>query len=183
MLALTREAALDALLSAPRTSSLDRGAIPPVERCRSWLEDVEQRFRQLRHPIASFVVSQIDLLDAVRDRYQPEGIVASGRGARERAVAAVIVDRTVDNLGAIVETADRTLQEMRDRMARLLAVESMEHPIEVSGTAPSSDEVWPRLGQSETTANMRAYLSVRLTASDRRYLLDELLANLADSAG
>lgn len=98
-----------------------------------------------------------------------------------RASAALALGRVEEALRSEVAAADARLAEGRERIAQLLAVATAAAPIPLPPTEPHNawlGRVWRGLDVNGATHGMYAYLNAAFTASDRLYMLDEVVANL-----
>lgn len=148
-----------------------------------WLDNTGEALKRLRHPLAGMVAAKSALVTAASQGYRPDGVAEqTSRRNAVRVTCALIVDEITAELASIVSDTDKFFTEMADRMAQLLAVATPEAPIPLPPTEPRSawlDKVWLTLGQNSATGSMHAYLGARLSRTDRHYLLDDLIGNMA----
>jgi len=183
MLAVTRETVLQLLDEVPRLADLYRDRDPAFrERVLDWLLRVEGKLSRLRNPLASLAAAQRTTILAVSDGLREPQIDASASVRKAtRATVSLTLRRTEEALRDLIEATDRKLEEGREKMTQLLAVTTTTQPIPLPPTKPRQawlERVWRSLETSNGTQGMYAYLNAALRASDRLYLLDEILDNL-----
>jgi hypothetical protein len=187
MLALTRTRLLDVLSQVPTLvdAYADHDA-RYADRAVRWLSDVENVLGSLRHPLVSSIASQRANLLAVDEGLTPPEIRDPPRSRRKlkRVAASLILRQAVSDLKQIVDDIDREFDGAREKLAQLLAVATRTKPIPLPPREPRKewlDEVWSGLAINGESAGMFQYLASRLTAADRRFLLDEVLFNLLEN--
>ncbi|MDF7800248.1 hypothetical protein P4C99_12290 [Pontiellaceae bacterium B1224] len=192
MQAYTREKLLSHLQGLTELSNLykERSVDYPI-RVIQWMQDLEETLGKLRSPLSGFVAAErgkvIASVDGYCDPYiQPAG---SGRSSRRnrQATAALGVANVQERLQQTIEHIDHRFEEVREKIAQLLAVVSAQSPIPMPQEGESRsgwhERVWQQLPTNGNTQGMVEYLRTSLKHSDLLYVLGETLDNLVENAG
>jgi len=156
-----------------------------VEHIVTWLKDLEQILQQFRSPIASRISTERTKVLAIKDGRIDSTLVDPSvpRRKAQRIVASSCLGRVVETVSERVEEIDRDFDQMREKIAQLLAIASTRAPIPMP--PPTNREawlikVWKSLAGGETQS-MYSYINTTLPMVDRLYILDRLLDNLLES--
>ena len=149
----------------------------------AWLSETEEELGRLRSPLAGFVAARRSTLLAARDGLRLESVTDANKRRAERATASLVLAEIEGELRAVVQDAEEFLGEMADKMAQLLAVapgETFDGAVEGAAREAWLRELWKRLRNGNGGAGMHGFLSARMAAVDRLYVLDDLVRNLSD---
>ncbi len=95
----------------------------------------------------------------------------------------MILDKVDDAIRAKVAEIDARLDVGRERIAQMLAVGHSQINLErPEGDVPPAwyNTLWAQLGQIEAARDAHVFISSSYSASDRRYLLEDLLDRMSD---
>lgn len=189
MLAVTRERLVDHLQRASALVDTYARRDPDYpRRVLAWMTELEETLGQLRSPLASMVAAERGLITAVDDGLRPPEVLRERISPRKaiRATASLSLAHVEGSLRSEVASIDHKLDEMRERMAQLMAIATNSHPIPLPVRDPRQawlDGVWAGLAGNGETRSLYTYLNAALTAADRSYLLNEILMNLISAQG
>ena len=182
MLALTREQLVEHLQEA--SALVDRYARNDWEfptRVTAWMTEVETTLGRLRSPLVSLVAAERGKITAVDDGFRDPEIEGVNQRKALKATATLALGRVEAALRDEIHRIDARFDEMRERLAQLLALASTSAPIPLPPTEPRQawlDLVWSGLAVNGETRSLYSYLGAALAPSDRTYLLDEMIRNL-----
>lgn len=185
MLAFTREQLVEHLQAA--SGLVDRYARNDWEypsRVTEWMSDVENTLGKVRSPLVALVAAERARITAVHDGFREPDLEGINVRKSQKATASLALGRVEAALRDEVRRIDARFDEMRERIAQLLALASTSTPIPLPPTEPRQawlDRVWSGLAPNGETRSLYSYLGAALTPSDRSYLLDEMLRNLLDA--
>lgn len=188
MMAFTRSRLMEKL---PRVSQITNAYAGRdaayADRVVEWLADVEKTLAELHNPLASLVAMQRADILSVDDGKHPAEISnrVVNRRKLKRVAASMAMSRTETALRETITDIDQKFDAVAEKLAQLLAVASSVHPIPFPPREPLNawlDEVWKGLSVVTETQGLYTYIAARLTPSDRRYLLQEVLDNLWKNA-
>jgi len=188
MMAFTRLRLMEKLARVPQLTSAYAGRDAAyVDHVIEWLADVEKTLTELRNPLASMVAIQRADIVSVDDGRIPAEISdrVVNRRKLKRVAASQAMGRTEMALRETIADIDQKFDEVAEKLAQLLAVVSSVQPIAFPPYEPINkwlDEVWKGMSVVAETQGLFTYVSARLTLSDRRYLLQEVLDNLWKNA-
>ncbi|MFW6315313.1 MAG: hypothetical protein ACOC0S_06995 [Desulfohalobiaceae bacterium] len=184
MQALTREKLLAELSKVHEiVNHYQSGSRQFADLTLKWLQEVEQCLQQLRNPAAAAVTAAKARLLAVSDGHREPSLAASSSSSRKagNATAALVLNHMVELLQGIIADIDAKLDSHREKIAQLLALASSKNPIPLPQNETRRtwlQQVWKSLGSYQETLSMYLYLQASLSASDRRYILEEMLDRL-----
>ncbi|MBE9042160.1 hypothetical protein IQ235_15375 [Oscillatoriales cyanobacterium LEGE 11467] len=157
-----------------------------VENIAAWLESAEKILQQFRHPMASTIATERGKVLAMKDGRIDARLVDPSVPKRkaQRIVASACLSGVVSILSEIVEQIDREFDQMKEKIAQLLAISSTREPIPMPPENNSREAwlmgIWKSLAGGETHS-MYQYINTTLPMVDRLYILDRLLDNLLES--
>ena len=182
MLALTREAIVGHLVKLPSLVDGyvggDQGFSDAVI---SWLGSVQSTLAQLRSPMVSMVSTGICTIKAVEDGYRNPNSAATTRAKARRVTAAAVLDEVDDALRHKVDEIDARLAAGSERLAQILAMcngqVDLKRPEGEVGRE-WYDRLWVQIGTIPAVHDAHVFIGASFGASDRAYLLEELLDRL-----
>jgi hypothetical protein len=154
-----------------------------ADRALQWLESVEKILLNFRSPLASQVAVERSRILAVKDGMLNKDIISEKVSVNKatRAATTYTLIRVEESLRNQVETIDRQLFDLKEKMASYLAAVAAEVSIPLPPTDPHQEwlkRVWKLLGEHKNTQALYNYLNCSMTMNDRLDLLDDLLSNL-----
>lgn len=188
MLFFTREKLMAHLSEVPALGRAYAARDPSyVDAAVAWMASVEETLLRVRHPLSSLVSTQKARIQSVEDGYRPPEMPQDKGSVRQarRLVTALAVAQVEEVLRQVVASADARFNDLRDRLAQLLAVASAIQPIPLSEGLAREDwarRVWADLPITGETRGMHGYLSGAFQPTDLHQVLAEVLENLAVNA-
>ena len=147
-----------------------------------WLKDTEVKLAPLRSPLVSALSSLRGLIEACDDGYQDPSVQSHSRSKRKgkRAFVAATLSKAEHQLHEELQRIEQHFSEANDKLAQLLALGFAKQPLPIPETLTTHylDSIWQTLGEHTDTQTMFLYLQARYSATDRRYLLQQLLHNM-----
>lgn len=152
-----------------------------------WLESAEKDLANLRSPFSALIQAEKAKVTSVLDGYRPDYIIESRSARRcQRAVAAKSVSDLSQEMYKKIDQIDTNFYQLQEKISHSLAVLANKEPDVFSGLKISEASaliIWARLAQHPETLPMYNYLSVKLAAVDRKYLLLDALQNTLGRIG
>ena len=147
-----------------------------------WLKNTEIKLAPLRSPLVSTLSSLRGLIEACDDGYQDPSVQSHSRSKRKgkRAFVAATLSKAEQQLNEELQRIEQHFSEANDKLAQLLALGFAKQPLPIPETLTTHylDSIWQTLGEHTDTQTMFLYLQARYSATDRRYLLQQLLHNM-----
>lgn len=184
MQAMIREQLVSALLQCPSLIDLYQKREPLfASRVIAWLSEVEKVLQQFRLPLAALVASERGRILAAGDGYRDLQVQGERLSPRKAglATAFLALSRVQEELRRVIGEIDGKFELWREKIAQFLAVVTQKIPIPLPPGEPRPawlGQVWTEMGASEETQGMYRYLNAAMPASDRLYLLEEVVGNL-----
>ena len=184
MLALTREKLSAHLQEMPSLIDLYQRRDPMfINRTVTWFSVLEKILLQTRNPIASFVAVERGKVLAISDGYRDPSVPTSSTTKRKAGFVTtmMVLGRVEAVLLDTLNDIDAKLEIWREKMTQFVAVATNSHPIPLPPPEPRQawlKEVWRQFSISVETQSMYNYLNAAMDASDRLYLLGELVENI-----
>lgn len=180
----TREVILERLLLVSDLVALQQAAEPAfISETIRWMEATEQKLERLRSPLASFCAAERARALAALDGVSEGGGAREAKSSRKaiRAALALSLGRVEHELRQAVLHHDRQLDLIAEKVAQLLAMapSGAIAPPPPEGMTPAyTRTVWQALGQLTETRNLHRYVSARMSADDRKGLLEQALEHM-----
>lgn len=188
MLVYTREKIVAHLLGLSELNTLymtqDAHYVP---RSLQWMTEVEDSLRRLRLPLASTVAAARGKVVAVTDGYRAPSVQA-GTNVRKavKATTALALASIQEALCAHAENLDQRFEQLQEKIAQLLAVNSGATPLALQTKGQSRDawieSTWSRLTRNDQTQAMVGYLMASLNHQDLMHLLGDTLDHLVENS-
>jgi hypothetical protein len=183
MQCILREKLLERSISLAQVSAIYRSEAQEfVDAYIRWLEQTERELASLRTPISILLQAEKSLVTAVLDGYVP-AIVQNEKSARkrQRAIAAHSLERMSKEIHAKIESIDHALGQSREKLCHAIAVLATKEPdlyAALEANQQSIDAIWRKLAVLPETIPMFNYFCAALAASDRNYVLMDVIANI-----
>lgn len=183
MLGILRESLLARLDQVSGLVSLYRNGDPEfAARVIEWFEEAETELRRLRSPLASLCSAERARLIATADGYRDSQLTDAEKRPRRaiRATAALSLSRVADVFRDKVLEIDTRLDQLREKLAQMVALASAAHVLSLRPTEPRSiwlRLIWENMGTVAEGQALFTYLSAQLSPTDREYLLNEIADN------
>ncbi len=184
MQAIIRETLASALLKLPALVDAYQQRDPLfATQAIHWLGELEKAMQQLRLPLAAMLAGERAKVLAVNDGYRDPLLPGERLSSRkaQAATASLALNRAQDEARRLIAGIDAQFDLWREKLAQFLAIATQKTPIPLPPTEPREAwlaAVWRQLDVNGDTQGMYRYLNAALPASDRLYLLNELLTNL-----
>ncbi len=176
MQAIIRETLASALLKLPALVDTYQQRDPLfAAQAIHWLGELEKAMQQLRLPLAAMLAVN----DGYRDPLLPGERLPSRKA--QAATASLALNHAQDEARRLIAGIDAQFDLWREKLAQFLAIATQKTPIPLPPTEPREAwlaTVWRQLDVNGDTQGMYRYLNAAMPASDRLYLLNELLTNL-----
>lgn len=149
----------------------------------SWLEEAEKDLSALRSPLCIMIQAEKSVLTSVRDGYLP-GQIQSGKSVRknQRAVAAQSLEKMSREIYSKIESLDSFFSQVSENLCHAIAVLAQKEPDLYRGLEPNqtgAEIIWRKLAATAETIPMYNYICAKLTATDRNYLLLDIIQKIA----
>lgn len=180
MQSIIRERILEQLLSIP--SLVDQYAAQEgsfMQNVAIWLRATEQALEPFRLPLVSRLSTIRGQLIAVSEGYMDVATIKVSR-KQKRGEAIKLLQQSEEALREHIAGIDRQFDEFREKLSQLLAVASSREALPATNhiTAGYLDQVWDIAKKVPENSTLALYLQGRLTETDRRYLLSDLIEHL-----
>lgn len=183
MQCILREKLLERAMALAQVSAIYRSEAQEfVDAYIGWLEQSERDLAGLRTPVSILLQAEKSLVTSVLDGYVP-AFVQNEKSARkrQRAIAAHSLERISKEIHAKIENIDHTLNQMKEKLCHAVAVLATKEPdlyatLEVDQS--SLDAIWRKLAALPETIPMFNYFCAALAATDRNYVLMDIIANI-----
>lgn len=146
-----------------------------------WLQASENSLAPLRLPLVATLQSQKTQLLAIEDGLQPAYLsLAVSPRKRQRAAAAALMEQAVGTIQGKLEQIDQQLNEPREKLSQAVALLLSQQPNAFKRVQPSATgarNIWNKLKALPELNSLCSYLSTKLSAVDRDYLLISLISN------
>lgn len=156
-----------------------------VEAYFAWLEQAEKDLSGLRAPIVALLQAEKSILNAVLDGYLPTHI-QEGKSARkiQKAVAAQSLEKVSKEIYSKIETIDHEFNQSNEKLCHAVAIIASKEPdlyknLELSQAG--IDAIWKTLARTPETIPMYNYFCAKLTATDRNYLLMDIIQKIVSN--
>lgn len=184
MQSIIRERILEQLLSIP--GLVDQYAAQEGSFMQSvavWLRATEQALEPFRLPLVSRLATIRGLLIAASEG-QLDTTTAKVSRKQKRGEAIKLLQQSEEALREHITNIDRQFDEFREKLSQLLAVASNRKALPATEhiTADYLDNVWELAKKVPENSTLALYLQGRLTETDRRYLLADLIEHLLTQA-
>ena len=182
MLSIVRERIMEQLLIIPglvdQYANQDTQFMPNVAR---WLRASEQALEPFRLPLVSRLATLRGELLAIAEGVTESGSKISRKQKRGEAVR--VLQQSEEALRLHLSTLDTQFDEFREKLSQLLAVASSRSPLPATEhvTAEYLDRLWSRARSEPDNATLALYLQGRLSETDRRYLLSDVVERLLNA--
>lgn len=180
MQSIIRERILEQLLSIP--ALVDQYAAQEgsfMQNVAIWLRATEQALEPFRLPLVSRLSTIRGQLIAVSEGYMDVATIKVSR-KQKRGEAIKLLQQSEEALREHIAGIDRQFDEFREKLSQLLAVASSREALPATDhiTAGYLDQVWDIAKKAPENSTLALYLQGRLTETDRRYLLSDLIEHL-----
>jgi len=151
----------------------------------NWLEEAEKDLSGLRSPISILLQAEKSSLTSVLDGYIPDHIQAGTSPRKiQKALAAQSLEKISSEMYSKIESIDNNLEQLNEKLCHAVAVLASKHP-EVYDTLQVSqqglDTIWGMLAKTPETLPMYNYFCAKLAATDKNYLLMDILQKIASN--
>lgn len=180
MQSIIRERILEQLLSIP--GLVDQYAAQEgsfMQNVAHWLRATEQALEPFRLPLVSRLSTIRGQLIAVSEGSMDVGTIKITR-KQKRGEAIKLLQQSEEALREHISKIDNQFEEFREKLSQLLAVASSREALPTTDhiTAGYLDNVWELAKKVPENSTLALYLQGRLTETDRRYLLADLIEHL-----
>lgn len=180
MQSIIRERILEQLLSIP--GLVDQYAAQEssfMQNVAHWLRATEQALEPFRLPLVSRLSTIRGQLIAVSEGSMDVGTIKITR-KQKRGEAIKLLQQSEEALREHISKIDNQFEEFREKLSQLLAVASSREALPATDhiTAGYLDNVWELAKKVPENSTLALYLQGRLTETDRRYLLADLIEHL-----
>lgn len=180
MQSIIRERILEQLLSIP--ALVDQYAAQEgsfMQNVAIWLRATEQALEPFRLPLVSRLSTIRGQLIAVSEGYMDIATIKVSR-KQKRGEAIKLLQQSEEALREHIAGIDRQFDEFREKLSQLLAVASSREALPATDHITSGylDQVWDIAKKVPENSTLALYLQGRLTETDRRYLLSDLIEHL-----
>jgi len=150
-----------------------------------WLEGAEKDLSFLRSPICILLQAEKTSLTSVMDGYLADHI-QTGKSIRknQKAVAAQSLEKISREIYSKIESIDHTLNQLKEKLCHAVAVLASKEPEvyeNIQGSQQGIDTIWKMLGRTPETAPMYNYFCAKITATDRNYLLMDIIQKIVSN--
>lgn len=150
-----------------------------------WLQEAEKDLSALRMPISILLQAEKSTLTSVLDGYQPADIQA-GTSTRkiQRAVAARSLEKVAQEFYTKVKAIDQELDQWNEKLCHAVAVLASKDPSafeNIQANQLGADAIWKLLAKTPETIPIYHYFSAKITATDRNYLLIDILQKMVSN--
>lgn len=182
MLSILREKLIAQAVQLSRISSLyRREGHRFVEAYFSWLEGAEQDIGGLRSSLSLLLQAEKSLLSSVADGYMPPYLMQERSiRKRQRAAAAHSLEKVSEAMREKIDGIDRHFEELNEKMAQAVAVLASKDPelfTRLTADTQGIATLWRTMGSTPETSLIYNYFMAKISASDREYLLADIIAN------
>ncbi|EAR10070.1 hypothetical protein [Reinekea blandensis] len=148
-----------------------------------WVEQTETELAPFRLPLVSELSGLRGMMAATADGYvEPSVAQTNSRSTRKQISATymVLLQQAEQRLREKVLTIDAELDEYRDKLSQVLAVASEQQPLPAPDVMSTQylDQLWHQVSASQSNKTLVLYLQARMSETDRRYLLQDLVGHL-----
>lgn len=183
MLAVVREQIVEQLMGLPaivdQYLSHDSHFVGNTLR---WMRETEEKLQSSRLPITSEISTLRGLVAATDEGYTEPEVVTGQRSSRKnrRVMVMHLLRKAEQALREQATQIDREFDDFKDKLSQLLAVSSSKKAIPASKAIDTLyiDKIWELLKEAPENKNLYFYIQARLSETDRRYLLQDLLHHL-----
>jgi hypothetical protein len=180
MQSIIRERILEQLLSIPNL--VDQFATQESHFMQSvvtWLRATEQALEPFRLPLISRLATIRGQLISVSEGHLEVATIKVSR-KQKRGEAIKLLQQSEEALRDHIANIDRQFDEFREKLSQLLAVASSREALPATDhiTTGYLDKVWDIAKKVPENSTLALYLQGRLTETDRRYLLADLIEHL-----
>lgn len=186
MRAVLREKALERLLQVPSLIDLHKQHSSSfIDQLLEWFSETEKALQPLRSPLVSRLATlRGQLLSADEGILHPQ-VSNDIRSMRKRrnALAIILLQSAEVEIREEVDKIDSIFEGINEKLAQLIAIVSSQTPLPLSLhlTEGYLDTIWMTLRSNKDTESMSIYIEAQTDLTDRRYLLQSLMANLQPS--
>lgn len=180
MQSIIRERTLEQLMAIPglvdQYATQESSFMPNVA---AWLRATEKALEPFRLPLVSRLATLRGQLIAVSEGYMDVATIKVSR-KQKRGEAIKLLQQAEEALREHIANIDRQFDEFREKLSQLLAVASSREALPAPDhiTTGYLDKVWQLAKQVPENATLSLYLQGRLTETDRRYLLSDIIEKL-----
>ncbi len=151
-----------------------------------WLQASETALEPFRLPLVSQLSSLRGLMSATEDGYIDPGITTGksrSQRKQKRATIMMLLQQAESVLREKAQSIDESFNEYRDKLSQLLALASAKAPLPAQESISTEylDRIWQMAKDAQDNPTLSFYLQSRLTDTDRRYLLRDLIVQLLAS--
>lgn len=180
MQSIIRERVVEQLLSVPKL--VDQYAMQEAQFMSNvavWLRTTEQALEPFRLPLVSRLATLRGQLIAISEGHTEVAVAKISR-KQKRGEAIKLLQASEEALRDQVTKVDSQFEEFREKLSQLLAVASSREPLPSTQhiTTGYLDKVWQQAKGVPENATLALYLQGRLTETDRRYLLADIIEKL-----
>ncbi|MGB1237229.1 MAG: hypothetical protein ACPG4U_03400 [Pseudomonadales bacterium] len=146
-----------------------------------WLNHCEQDLSSLRSPISLTLQAERTSLLAVLDGLVPEGIQHTKSTRKlHRAAAARSIEKVSVLFQQQLEEIDRYFEQITEQLCQSSAIIQSLQPQLYASLTPTTGaaSIWHAMHDTQETLQIYNYLSAKVSASDRNYLLQDLVARV-----
>lgn len=152
-----------------------------------WMRQTEEKLQSSRLPIVSEISTLRGLIAATDEGYTEPEVVSAQRSSRKtrRVMVMHLLRKAEQALRDQANLIDREFDDFKDKLSQLLAVSSSKAPLPAPKTIDTAyiDKTWERLKDAPENKNLYFYIQARLSDTDRRYLMQDLLHHLLEPNG
>ena len=151
-----------------------------------WLSDTEHSLQPFRLPLVSRLASLRGMIIAGGDGLSlSAGQVSAGRNPRKlrRSTTMNLLQQAEETLHNHCQKIDQELDDYRDKLAQILAVASAREALPGGdfNSVHYIDQLWKTACSAQENTTMAQYVSARLSETDRRYLMVDIVRQLMTS--
>lgn len=150
-----------------------------------WLSSTEKALEAFRLPLVSRLAGLRGMMIAAADGFTETASATPARNQRKfsRSVTMQLLQQAEETLHSHCQKIDTELDDYRDKLAQLLAVASAREALPAGdpGSISYIDKLWQQAKAAQENITMAQYVAARLSETDRRYLLTDIVRQLMAS--